>query len=75
MKETFTETIQRYFAKRQKQVVIDRILEQLKLSFDKQAHELANKLYENYRVDIMLKEKEDGTLAATTIIHTDNLKD
>lgn len=70
MKETFTQTIQRYFAKKQKEVVIDRIIEQLKDSFEKQAYELAKKMYEKYSVDIVLKENEDGTLIAATTIHT-----
>ena len=70
MKTTFTETIQRYFARRQKETIINGVVKQLKLSFEKQAHELSKKLYENYSVDIILKDNPDGTLTAMTVVHT-----
>lgn len=73
MKTTFTETIQHYFAKKQKESVINRIIDQLKLDFEKQAYELANKMYEKYRVDIILKENPDSTLTAMTVIRTDDV--
>lgn len=65
---TFTELVQKYFVKKQKQQIIDHIVEKLTYSFEKQARELAEKLYEKYEVQIITKENKDETITAYTVI-------